>query len=137
MKRLAVVVFLSLLPGCGGSPGVTMPPTTTAASTVHRALGSWMLPEAASEDLLYVVHEYTTDVSVYSYPAGVAVGSLSDTGNGIGDCVDKSGDVFIVNFDTLSEGLKLPGFRGHFPLCGEGSTNGQETSSCLSLGVPG
>ena len=33
--------------------------------------------------------------------------------------------------------LKLPGFRGHFPLCGEGSTNGQETSSCLSLGVPG
>ena len=32
--------------------------------------------------------------------------------------------------------LKLPGFRGHFPLCGEGSTNGQETSSCLSLGVP-
>ena len=32
---------------------------------------------------------------------------------------------------------KLPGFRGHFPLCGEGSTNGQETSSCLSLGVPG
>jgi hypothetical protein len=33
--------------------------------------------------------------------------------------------------------MKLPGFRGHFPLCGEGSTNGQETSSCLSLGVPG
>jgi hypothetical protein len=33
--------------------------------------------------------------------------------------------------------LKLPGFRGHFPLCGEGSTNGQETSSCLPLGVPG
>jgi hypothetical protein len=32
--------------------------------------------------------------------------------------------------------VKLPGFRGHFPLCGEGSTNGQETSSCLSLGVP-
>jgi hypothetical protein len=33
--------------------------------------------------------------------------------------------------------LKLPGFRGHFPLCGEGSTNGQKTSSCLPLGVPG
>jgi hypothetical protein len=33
-------------------------------------------------------------------------------------------------------GMKLPGFRGHFPLCGEGSTNGQETSSCLPLGVP-
>jgi nitrogen fixation-related uncharacterized protein len=32
--------------------------------------------------------------------------------------------------------VKLPGFRGHFPLCGEGSTNGQETSSCLPLGVP-
>jgi hypothetical protein len=37
----------------------------------------------------------------------------------------------------LGYALKLPGFRGHFPLCGEGSTNGQETSSCLSLGVPG
>ncbi|MFY9885306.1 MAG: hypothetical protein WAK15_11070 [Candidatus Cybelea sp.] len=33
--------------------------------------------------------------------------------------------------------LKLSGFRGHFPRCGEGSTNGQETSSRLSLGVPG
>jgi hypothetical protein len=33
--------------------------------------------------------------------------------------------------------MKLPGLRGHFPLCGEGSTNGQKTSSCLPLGVPG
>jgi hypothetical protein len=33
--------------------------------------------------------------------------------------------------------LKLPGFRGHFSLCGEGSTNGQKTSSCLPAGVPG
>ena len=40
------------------------------------------------------------------------------------------------NIETIFEGLKLPGFRGHFPLCGEGSTNGQETSSRLSLGVP-
>jgi hypothetical protein len=41
--------------------------------------------------------------------------------------------------DDLSDTaiVKLPGFRGHFPLCGEGSTNGQETSSCLPLGVPG
>lgn len=38
---------------------------------------------------------------------------------------------------ALGDSMKLPGFRGHFPLCGEGSTNGQETSSCLSLGVPG
>ena len=37
----------------------------------------------------------------------------------------------------IQKKVKLPGFRGHFPLCGEGSTNGQETSSCLSLGVPG
>lgn len=36
-----------------------------------------------------------------------------------------------------ARGLKLPGFRGHFPLCGEGSTNGQETSSRLSPGIPG
>jgi hypothetical protein len=40
-----------------------------------------------------------------------------------------------VQFGHLA--VNLPGFRGHFPLCGEGSTNGQEASSCLSLGVPG
>jgi hypothetical protein len=38
---------------------------------------------------------------------------------------------------TGDRNVKLPGLRGHFPLCGEGSTNGQKTSSCLPLGVPG
>ncbi len=60
-----------------------------------------MLSEAKSKDLLYVVHEYASDVSVYAYPGGDLVGSIANANeNPIGDCVDKAGDVFIVNYDT-------------------------------------
>ena len=37
---------------------------------------------------------------------------------------------------TEKADLKLPGFRGHFPLCGEGSTHGQKTPSVLPIGLP-
>ncbi len=62
-----------------------------------------MLPEATSQDLLYVAEEYgPASVSVYSYPQGMLVGTLSGLESPIGDCVDKAGNVFIVNFNTPS-----------------------------------
>jgi len=83
-----------MLAGCGGSqtpigaPGAM--PQGPAVAT-HGAHGrSWMLPEAKSEDLLYVA---TGDnVYILSYPHGKLVGSLGIVGNNLSD---KQGDVFI------------------------------------------
>ena len=51
---------------------------------------SWMLPEAKSEDLLYVANVYT--ITVYSYPKGKLVGTLKDFYKPYGECVDKIGE---------------------------------------------
>jgi hypothetical protein len=57
--------------------------------------GSWMLPEAKGDDLLYVTN--LSWVNVFSYPEGKLKGILTKFNSAVGDCVDKSGDVFITN----------------------------------------
>jgi hypothetical protein len=97
-----LAVFLSaiamLLAGCGGSqppigaPG-TIPPTSVVATHVDRG-GSWMLPEAKAEDLLYVTT--LAGVKIYSYPEGKHVGTLKAFAyDSSGICSDKEGNVFI------------------------------------------
>jgi hypothetical protein len=92
-------VVSAILAGCGGSqppigaPGA-MPQTTANAAHVARH-GSWMLPEAKYEDLLYVT-DYS-DVLVFSYPQGKQVGDLKHFYSSVGDCVDSKGDVFITS----------------------------------------
>jgi|SRR5580700_574649 hypothetical protein len=56
---------------------------------------SWILPEATSQDLLYISDAKT--VSIYGYPQGNLVGILKRFYLPAGMCVDKSGDVFIVD----------------------------------------
>ncbi|MGA9275093.1 MAG: hypothetical protein WBV67_16560, partial [Candidatus Cybelea sp.] len=61
---------------------------------------SWMLPEAVSEDLLYVTN-YST-VMVFTYPAGKHVGTLKGFYSNVGECVDANGDVFVTNFKPVA-----------------------------------
>jgi hypothetical protein len=90
--------------GCGGSqapigaPGA-MPQSPAIASRAERR-GSWMLPEALSEALLYVTN-YST-VLVYSYPTGKLVGELKGFVSASGACVDSKGNVFITNFKPVT-----------------------------------
>jgi hypothetical protein len=56
-----------------------------------------MNPQARSGDLLYVSDTDTSEVYVYSYPSDKLVGALKDFRDPGGECVDKSGDVFITN----------------------------------------
>lgn len=96
----------ALLAACGGSqlpigaPGVV--PQSQAIATHAERGGSWMLPEAKSEDLLYVsVYDRNTntgDVFVYSYRTQQLVGTLNGFFDPARDCVDKAGDVFITDF---------------------------------------
>ncbi|MGC9993253.1 MAG: hypothetical protein ABSD52_12770 [Candidatus Cybelea sp.] len=61
---------------------------------------SWMSPEGKKQALLYVSDQKTDDVYVYSYPAGTLVGTLTGFDVPYGQCTDKSGDVFIAQFDA-------------------------------------
>jgi hypothetical protein len=52
-----------------------------------------------STDLLYVSTVERNDVTFFTYPAGKLVGTIRGFGNPRGLCVDKSGNIFITNFD--------------------------------------
>jgi hypothetical protein len=101
-RVLSISVAASLLAGCGGSqppigaPGA-MPQSHAIATRAARAT-SWMLPEAVSQDLLYVSNVRT--VTVYAYPQGELVGKLGGFYRAVGECVDQQGDVFITNQGT-------------------------------------
>ena len=58
---------------------------------------SWMAKGAASGALLYLSDYATSDVYVYSWPGLKVVGTLTGFANPQGECVDKSGNVWVTN----------------------------------------
>jgi hypothetical protein len=102
---LCVSIAAAMLAGCGGlQPPIgaqgAMP--QSSANATHAAHGgSWMLPEALSDDLLYVGGNNGA-VAVYSYPKGRLLGTLTGFNLPGGECVDHTGDVFITDL-ALSE----------------------------------
>jgi len=98
-------VAAALLPGCGGSQppigAASAMPQSRAIAVHHERDGSWMLPEAKHNALLYISNVYT--VTVYTYPKGRHVGTLKGFYRPLGECVDMIGDVFIANGDTVLE----------------------------------
>ena len=98
----------ALLVGCAGPQGqggffIAAP---GASISTHATLAdgrSWMLPEAESQDLLYIGNiansgSGTGTVTVYTYPQGKLVGTLKGFTRANGLCVDESGDIFVANF---------------------------------------
>jgi hypothetical protein len=98
--------MIAAVAGCASAqPGLPITPSSAAvasASPSERRIGdkeqraSWIAPDAQGQDLLYVSDN--DSVAVYSYPQG----RLERTLRGgfylaTGECVDKNGNVFIVN----------------------------------------
>jgi hypothetical protein len=103
--HLSSCVAAAMLAGCGGSqPPIGAPGAALQSSAIGTQVdhgGSWMAPEAKSEDLLYVGNTQggpsgTGYITVYSYPTGKLVGTLSAS-DPTGLCVDRHGDVFVAN----------------------------------------
>jgi hypothetical protein len=98
-RSIVSTVVAALLAGCGGSqppigaPGA-VPQSRAIATPVDRS-GSWMLPEAKGEKLLYVSDSDT--VTVYSYPRGKLVGTLHGFYLPSGQCVDAAQNVWITD----------------------------------------
>jgi hypothetical protein len=127
--RSALIISLAaaLLGGCGalplssskgqgdvqlpiGAPGA-MPQGRAIATSADRG-GSWMLPEAKNQDLVYVANWYPTNtVTVYSYASQKLVGTLTGFAYPSGLCTDKAGNVFVVNEDGNQGGRNILEYR--------------------------
>jgi hypothetical protein len=100
-RRALCSVVAILLAACGrsqppiGAPGA-MPQSLSIATYAGRS-GSWMLPEAKSELLLYVSSRCSSncDVYVFSYPGGTQVGMLMGITDPGRICSDIKGNVWI------------------------------------------
>ncbi len=90
----AGICAAAILSGCNGS----QPPLPALATPAQaRATASWMSPEAKGENLLYVADLGTNSVDVFPYPKGKQVGAITGFGSVATLCVDKAGDVFVVD----------------------------------------
>jgi hypothetical protein len=100
-RALCTGVAAAFMAGCAAaqptqvstSAGRMLPATRQRAAD-----GSWMAPDAAKQNLLYVSD--WSEVTVYAYPQGTREGRL---GPGLyygtnGECVDRQGDVFVLNY---------------------------------------
>jgi hypothetical protein len=99
LRAFSISAAIALLAGCGGlQPPIVAPGTMPQSHAIaqHPARGkSWMAPGVKGRNLLYV--SAGSHVNVYSYPQGAIVGVLSGFEGTRGECVDKAGDVFIVD----------------------------------------
>jgi hypothetical protein len=113
---LRISVTAMLLAGCGGSqapiaaPGAMSQVAAPGAITQVAAIAthadprkSWMAPDAKKNDLLYLSSHGNGDVYVYSYPHVSLKGTLTGLSSPAGECVDKSGDVFITSGSGILE----------------------------------
>jgi DNA-binding beta-propeller fold protein YncE len=95
--RLGWACALALLVGCAGAtPQSTLPGTPLQTGAREPAVRSWMSPEAAAHDLLYVSDDAGA-VYVFTYPAGKLVGTIAGLDGPAGLCTDSKGDVFVPN----------------------------------------
>jgi hypothetical protein len=107
-RSLTGVLSLSVafaLAGCSGSqPPIATPGAMpqSHADAWRPGTGSWALPEASGDDLVYVT-SLGKSVLMYSYPEGQLVGSITGLTGIYGECADNSGNIFVISQTTLYE----------------------------------
>lgn len=96
-------IAVALLTGCGASQVIGAPGASRESNAMSTHLGrdrSWIAPDAKRGDLLYVSGSGTNKVYVYTFPRGKLVGTLTGFSSPLGDCVDASQNVWVVNAGT-------------------------------------
>jgi hypothetical protein len=102
-RALSVSALAMLISGCGGSQPQAGAIPQSRQLSVHTGLhGSWMLPEARRDNLIYADDTNAGKVYVLSYPGGKLVGTIGGLDEPQGECVDTSGDVWIANSSNNS-----------------------------------
>jgi len=91
-RAIAACALATTFAACGSPAGTGNIAAVPLAQTRD---ASWTSPQAASEDLLYVTNLH--DVSIYSYPQGQLVGTITNLYKPYGECVDASGKVYVTD----------------------------------------
>lgn len=114
--RFAVTIAAAaLLTGCAL-------PLDSAAGRLAadaKGSGSWMLPEAKSRDLLYVVIPTVNvrgSVNVYAYPQGTLEGQITDLTYPYGECADAEGNVYVTDLGVRQNTIVEYAHGGTQPL---------------------
>jgi hypothetical protein len=90
---------LAMLAACHGSPAQSGAlPNVVRSAELGKSV-SWMAPEAASEDLLYLSDVVANDVKVYSLRKGDLAGTLTAFGKPRSECADEAGNVWIADIE--------------------------------------
>ncbi|MGB6518831.1 MAG: hypothetical protein WBE79_10055 [Candidatus Cybelea sp.] len=112
LYALVVGAVLVGIAGCGGSQiggtgaireSATGPGLSNWGGVEKRAhlrMQSWMASDSKKKDLVYISDQGTAEVSVYSYPGEKIKGTLTGFELPVGECADRMGDVFIVDYDA-------------------------------------
>jgi hypothetical protein len=103
----AVVMLAACSSGASQLPASTPIQQSAVSPGMNRGMAkaadldrgrSWMKPGVKGDSLLYVSNAGIDDVNVYSYPQGQLVGTLTGFLDPVGECVDKTGDVFVTDY---------------------------------------
>jgi hypothetical protein len=99
-----VVGFLAivlLLTACSSPSQLGLPEPIRPSVALPDRGHSWMARSAKALNLLYISDVPARDVDVFSYPAGRLLGKLTGFEIPNGECVDKTGDVFVTDGELL------------------------------------
>ena len=97
-RAFGIGAVVALLSACGSSqpPLEAGSPARSSDAQMHGDRGSWMLPEAQAEDLLYAT-DGTGDVDAFSFPGFKLIGKLTGFAELTGVCADARGNVWVPN----------------------------------------
>lgn len=109
-RGLSTLAFLMTLAGCAGQQvgpgpvpqGAGRVPFHLSTISIQRGFhanrgGSWIVPEAKSQSLLYVTDSVSHVVDAYTYPRLKYAGQLTGFAFPMGACGDKAGNVWIAD----------------------------------------
>ncbi|MGB6712911.1 MAG: hypothetical protein WBE30_04750 [Candidatus Cybelea sp.] len=98
--RLMVCALAAIVAGCSGGTLSSVGAPNNGVSKLGSVRGSWILPNAGKQWLLYV-SDYSSDtVDIYNYrvKAGKLYGQITGFSHPLGECVDSAGNVYVADF---------------------------------------
>jgi hypothetical protein len=90
---VAITLAGALISGCGGAQDFAPNAATVSGSQSSTMSRSWINPSVRGGDLVYLAYG---EVSVYSYPGGKHVGTLTGVNDAVALCADASGNVWVI-----------------------------------------
>lgn len=103
--RSASFASFAVLTACSGATSPIEPAATANVPVFEHVSrtpdhGSWMRPEAKGERLLYISDSKNRAVYVYRGDANKLEGTLTGFSDPVGECVDNSNDVWVVDYEN-------------------------------------